>query len=112
MAKNQAKDVDLEEQENTEEIQTIDKPKFGQKMKTAGENFKLDVELFWARNKKKVLVGTGLLTGAALGILGLKKLSEDGILYDEDGSMVYESDDSEIQEAETDEPSVDSEGNE
>jgi len=100
-----------EDQENTEEIQkTEDKVPFGKKVKTAAENVALDVSLFWQRNKKKMLVGAGILAGAAVGVLGLKTLSENGdILCDEDGEMVYESDDSEITEEAESEPTVGSE---
>lgn len=98
MAKNQEKNVNPEAEEQSEELEIQKKPGFGQKVKTGVENLKVDASLFWARNKKKVLVGTGLIVGGVLTVAGLKKFSEDGVIYDDDGEMVYESEDSEAEE--------------
>jgi len=110
MAKNQEKNVNPEA-EQSEELEIQKKPGFGQKVKTGVENLKVDASLFWARNKKKVLVGTGLIVGGVLTVAGLKKFSEDGVIYDEDGEMVCESEDpeAEAEDMTTDESVVEEE---
>lgn len=93
---NKKNDKVVDIQNASEEIQVKpDSPvkKFGQSVATAAENAKVDLGLFWQRNKKRVFVLTGMLAGAALGVLGLKALSEqEAFLVDEDGNLVYDSD--------------------
>lgn len=108
MAKN--KEIVEESVQNEEQQPVETKPKFGQKIKTAAENVKLDAELFWARNKKKVLVGVGVIGGAALGVLGLKAYQNGGcedLPEDGESTDLSEIDDAELLEESETQPESD-----